>query len=1155
MGFTHLHVHSEYSMLDGLANVKELVNTAKEFGMSNLAITDHGNLFGAVDFYKAGIEAGVKPIIGCEVYIARKTKFDRDKDLDKLETLRHLILLVKDEKGYNNLSQIVSKANLEGSYRNKPRTDMDDLRTHSEGLIALSACITGGIPKCLLADDYEGAKILALEFLDIYGEGNFYLEIQDQGLDEERKIRSDLIRLSEDTGIPLVATNDIHYVKREDAKAHDILLCVQTGKKIHEDRYRFTGDQFYMRSEEEMKELFKDIPEALEYTEVIAAKCNYRFLLKSKNEIPPDYFPVFPLPDGENNVEKLRSLCEEGLVFRYGTDKEMHRERLEYELSVISRMGFIDYFLIVWDYIRYARENDISVGPGRGSAAGSIVSYVLRITDLDPIKHGLIFERFLNPERKSMPDIDIDFCIDRRGEVIDYVRQKYGNDNVAQIITFNTLQAKLVIRDVGRVFETGDERPGDDLVKFLPAKAKNLAEAYEGQTLDAEKNVIKFTEESERFRSVIEANETYKEIMKYAFALEGKPRQPSTHAAGVVISGRPLAESIPLYLAKVSQEEVDSIVNDKGDSKTKVTSVQYTKKTVEDLGFLKMDFLGLRNLTMIANAIDLIAQNRGVTIDFSELGYDDPKVYDFISSGQTDGVFQLESTGMQGFMRQLKPRYFDDIIVGISMYRPGPMKDIPEYLKNRRNPKEIHYAHPLLKPILEETYGVMVYQEQVMRIIQDLAGQSLGESDTVRKIMGDKDVDAMMEKRGMFIKGCAGNDISESIANQIFDKMFSFASYAFNKSHAAVYAVIAYQTAYLKTYYKEEFMAALMSSVSGFPDKIARYIQSARGMGIKILPPDILVAQKDYSVSGDTIVIGLKNVKNVGDSGGAIDTIISAREKGLIKDMYSFVSNTNEKALNKRAVLSLIDAGAFDSICTNRARMRQEYLVYSETSKTRMTVHPDQVSFFGDIEAVVPEMNLPLPQDDPQEERMRNEKEVLGVYLSSHPLDNVKWIVDRIGAADTYQIKHPEEFGKEDADRQVILVGLMRNVRFTKIKRGKNAGRTMAFFKLEDYYGEIDVVVFSDAYEKNKEMLGNPPWKKEEEREDETASDSGSKAEDETEIESDVEIEPEYHIVVVRGKSMRESDRETSIRASKISPIEKIEDFFKKVDAEEKTDG
>jgi len=914
-----------------------------------------------------------------------------------------------------------------------------------------------------------------------------------------------------------------------------------------------------MRSEIEMRELFKDIPEALDNTKKIAAKCDFRFALKSKGEMPADYFPAFPVPDGKTNTGMLRSLCEEGLVFRYGQDSESYRERLEYELSVIQRMGFTDYFLIVWDYIRYARENGIVVGPGRGSAAGSLVSYVLRITDVDPIKYGLLFERFLNPERTSMPDIDTDFCIERRGEVIDYVKQKYGYESVAQIITFNTMQAKQVIKDVGRVYETGENRPGEEIVKFLPEKARNLTEAYEGKTEDAEKNVVNFKEESGKFIRVIEANETYKEIMKNARVLEGKPRQPGTHAAGVVISGRPLAGDIPLYLAKESQDESGLSKGENGEIKikTKVMCVQYTKKTVEDLGFLKMDFLGLRNLTLIDRAAGLIEQNRGVRINFSELGYDDPKVYEFISSGQTDGVFQLESTGMQGFMRQLRPKCFEDIIIGISMYRPGPMKDIPEYLKNRRNPKVIHYLHPLLKPILGETYGVMVYQEQVMRIIRDLAGQSFGESDKVRKIMSDKDVGAMTEKRGMFIEGCAENDIPGSIANQIFDKMFSFASYAFNKSHAAVYAVIAYQTAWLKTYYKEEFMAVLMSSVSGNPDKIAKYIQKARGMGITILPPDILLAQKEYSVSGDAIVIGLKSVKNVGDAGGAVDAIISVREQGLIKDMHSFVLNTNAKALNSRAVLSLIDAGAFDSICCNRARMRVEYQFYSRVLKKRKEVHPEQISFFGDIEGIDPGINLPMPEDDTAEVRMQKEKEMLGLYLSAHPLDTVRWILERIDTVDTYQVKNPEEYGGDNSARQVTLIGLMKDIRFAKVQKGENAGRTMAFFRLEDYYGEIDVVVFSDVYDKHKEILGAPPWANEAEQEVnidvETETDHKSKGE--MAAQTIIIDKPEYRIIAIRGRVMRESERETTVRALKLTPIEQVEEYFRRNSAENNADG
>ena len=1189
MGFTHLHVHGEYSLLDGLAGAKELIGAAKELGMTSLALTDHGNLFGAVDFYNAALkrdgdgivfdeggypEFTVKPIIGCEIYLAARTRFDKDKNLDGPQSLTHLILLVKDETGYRNLSQIVSNSHLEGFYY-KPRTDMDDLRAHSSGLIALSGCIQGAIQESLISSDYAGAKEKALELFEIFGEGNFYLEIQDQDLEEERFIRADLIRLSRETGIPLAATNDIHYLKREDADVHDVLLCVQTGKLISDPgRMRFPNDMFYMRSEAEMRGLFADIPEALDNTEIIAAKCDFHFDLKSvaadrekrslgvnagtrTERAARDYFPEFPPQDGLDNEKLLRSLCEEGMVYRYGEKAESYRDRLEYELSVIRQMDFADYFLIVWDFIRFAREHGIAVGPGRGSAAGSIVSYALRITDIDPMKYGLLFERFLNPERKSMPDIDVDFCINRRAEVVDYVREKYGQENVANIITFNTLKARAAIRAVGRALAL----PIPDvnrLINALPEKAQKLDEAYSGTSKDAEENIIEFKEESARFLKTVETVFTpakvkdkapqpptdYRQLMKYARALEKKPSYPGTHAAGVVISREKLNGAIPLSLTKgegAGLEEGKSV---------QYTSVQYTMNTVEDLGFLKMDLLGLRNLTLIDHAIRMIEENRGIIIDIDSLSFDDPKVYALIASGKTEGVFQLENRGMKDFMRQLKPNCFEDIIIGISMYRPGPMKDIPLYLRNKKAPDAITYMHPLLVPILAETYGVMVYQEQVMRIVRDLGGFSFSESDEVRRSMSKKKADTMIKTRKDFVSGCGTNAIPDDVANRIFDHMVSFASYAFNKSHAAVYAVIAYQTAFLKTYYKEEYMASLMSSVTDSQDKVLRYIYSARDMGIPILPPDILRSHKNFSVSGDAIVMGLDAIKNVGVK--AIDSIIEAREQGLVTDIRSLMTSVDKRVVNKRAMESLIYAGAMDSLCPNRAQAMQEFLVLYESESYKALI-PGQVSIFETTAVSVSQVSEPFSfaQDYPPDERMEKEKEALGMYLSAHPLDSVKWIIDKIGAVDTYRLKHPGETGgnEEDEDDEgyavsqntpVILAGLLSDVRRIVVQKGKHKGKTMAVLRVEDFYGDIEVVVYSEAYEKCKTLLDPPPAP-----ENEGSAETGEPTAGVT-TAADVK----NRIVVARGTVTYRDGKTPSIRATRITPIETVEAFFLKQDRE-----
>jgi len=974
MGFTHLHVHSEYSLLDGLAGVKELVNAAAEQGMEALAITDHGNMFGVIDFYNAAKEKGVKPIIGCEIYTAARGMEDRDSVLDREQG--HLILLAENITGYHNLVKLVSAGNMRGFYY-KPRVDKALLAKHSEGLIALSACLAGDVPRKLLKnmgepqydedENYEEAKREALAFLEIFGKGNFYLEIQDQGLEEEKFILPSMKRLSAETGVPLVATNDIHYMKREHADAHDVLLCIQTGKRLSDEaRMRFSGDQFYFRSEDEMRALFPDVPEAFDITQEIASRCNVEFDFESR------HLPEYTAPEGKTNEAYLRVLCAEGLKERYGADEELHRDRLDFELSVIEKMGFVAYFLIVWDFIKYARDNGIPVGPGRGSAAGSIVAYVLHITDIDPIKYNLIFERFLNPERISMPDIDIDFCDERREEVIDYVISKYGEDKVAQIITFGTLKAKAVIRDVGRVIDMPLDKV-DRIAKLIPNDLNIvLADAIEKEP---------------RLKDMIKGDLEVARLFEYARILEGKSRHAGTHAAGIVITQNSLDEYVPLFNSKNG------------------VSTQFTMNTIEKLGLLKMDFLGLRNLSVIDDAIKMIEAGHGVNIDFSAMEMDDREAYRLIAVGNTDGVFQFESAGMRDLMKRMGPTNFEDLIVGVSLYRPGPMEKIPDYLKNRSKPDRIKYDHPLLEPILGVTYGVAVYQEQVMQIVRDLAGYDYGRSDEVRRAMSKKKEEVMKKHRESFVHGlhgpeangrdvpgCVANGISERVANKLFDDMTDFSSYAFNKSHAAAYAVVAYRTAYLKAHYPTEFMAALMTSfMGGDGSKIAHYIRNCKELGIEVLPPCILRSGRNFSVEDGKIRMGLRSIKGCGD--GAIDAIIRLRESGAkLGSVRDFVDNIDQTAVNAKAAENLIYAGAFDRIQPNRASALRMYKLFSEQArKERGRVIEGQASLFDFIND---EMNLRdedyIGQDFELTQKLSLEKEVLGIYFSGHPLDGYR---------------------------------------------------------------------------------------------------------------------------------------------------------------------
>ena len=1043
MAFTHLHVHTEYSLLDGAARIKDLVKEVKELGMDACAITDHGSMFGVIDFYKECKKQGIKPILGCEVYTAARKLTDKTPEFDKHQG--HLVLLAKNELGYKNLMKIVSEGYTRGFYY-KPRIDHDVLRQYSEGIIALSGCLAGKVQNLLLHDDYEGAKEEALTLLEIFGEGNFYLELQDQGLDEELKILPYMKKLRTETGIPLVATNDVHYVRQGDAKAHDVLICIQTGKLVEdEDRMRFPNDQFYLKPEREMRNLFPDIPEAIENTQIIAEQCNVELKF---GEI---HIPDYKVPGGKTSKEYLRELCMKGAKERYGELTQELLERMEYELQTIESMGYVEYFLIVWDFINYAREHQIMVGPGRGSAAGSIVAYCLYITSIDPIKYGLIFERFLNPERISMPDIDVDFCYERRQEVINYVIEKYGEDKVAQIVTFGTMKAKAVVRDVGRVLNLSYAET-DAVAKMIPFDLK--------MTLD------KALETNPDLKKAYDSDERVRELIDMAKALEGMPRHASTHAAGVVISKLAINEYVPLYSS------------DKG------ISTQFPMTTIEELGLLKMDFLGLRNLTVIRDAIDLIEQNHGRRVDFTNMNYDDPKVYELIASGNTMGVFQLESGGMRQFMRNLKPDCFEDVVAGISLYRPGPMSSIPTYIENKKNPQNSQYIDESLRPILSVTYGCMVYQEQVMQIVRDLAGYTYGRSDLVRRAMSKKKRDVMEKEREYFIygktaedgtveiPGCVRNGVSERAANEIYDKMISFAEYAFNKSHAAAYAVLAYQTAWLKYYYPVEFMAALMTSVMGDSASVAKYIRNCSEMGIEVLPPDVNESDKKFGATKDgKIRFGLLAVKNVGE--GVIDEIVKTRrEKGKPGDIFRFIDQMNIHEVKKNAVESLIKSGATDCLAGNRAQKLAVYesLLESAQNSARKNIEGQMSLFdFGSPAAETTNLGHQLPQAAEFEHAMlmSMEKEMLGVYLTSHPLEDVADKIKSLATLTTEDLVHAEENPEIRDGMEVVMAGIITNKKTMITKKGT----MMAFIQMEDLYGEVEVIVFPNVYEQGKAYI------------------------------------------------------------------------------------
>ncbi|WP_283594628.1 DNA polymerase III subunit alpha [Paraclostridium bifermentans] len=1046
--FVHLHVHTEYSLLDGFSRIKNLVNRAKELNMSAVAITDHGCMFGAIDFFKVAKKEGIKPIIGCEVYTAPRGMKDKDPNFDKSQG--HLILLAKDTTGYQNLIKLVSAAYVQGFYY-KPRVDIDEIKKHSEGIIALSACLAGDVSQALMNRNYDKAKNIALKYKEIFGEENYYLEIQDHNLPEQKEVNRELIRLSKEIGVGLVATNDVHYVRKEDSKIHDILMCIQMGKTVNDPaRMRFGSDEFYLKSREEMEEIFPEVQEALDNTSKIAQMCNVEF------DFNTIHLPQYDVPDGYTPQEYLRMLCFKGLKERYKKPSQEILDRLEYELGVIEKMGYVEYFLITWDFINFARENSIMVGPGRGSAAGSIVSYTLYITDIDPIKYSLLFERFLNPERVSMPDIDIDFCYERREEVIDYVKRKYGEDHVAQIITFGTMGAKAAIRDVGRVLDVSYNKV-DNIAKEIPFAL--------GMTID------KALDTNPNLKKLYEEDSETKEIIDVSRKIEGMLRHASTHAAGVVISKKPIDEYVPLY------KHQDAI------------TTQFTMTTLEELGLLKMDFLGLRTLTVIRDALDLIEKNHNLKINFSKMEYDDPKVYELLSSGNTLGVFQLESAGMRSFMKQLKPDNFEDIVAGISLYRPGPMDSIPVYINNKNNPENVEYLHKKLKPIMEVTYGCLVYQEQVMQVVRDLGGYSYGRSDLVRRAMGKKKMDVMEKEREYFIHGkkdengeleiagCVRNGVPEDIGNKIFDDMIDFAKYAFNKSHAAAYGVLAYETAYLKAHYPVEFMAALITSVMGNTDKVVEYIRECNSLKIDVLKPDINKSFTKFSVEGKSIRFGLAAVKNVGVN--VLNNIIKERESsGEFKDFNEFCKRLDSKDLNKRIIESLIKCGAFDEMGDNRASLLLGYEKLLESiSMDRKKNLAGQVSLFDGFEMdesinndIQSMYTLPHVKELEEKERLYLEKEVLGMYVSGHPLSQYKDEIKRnttINNAELNEIKDDYITYLNLNEREVTMGGIVINKTIRTTKRND----LMAIIELEDLFGVIEVIVFPQVLQKYNTVI------------------------------------------------------------------------------------
>ena len=1052
MAFTHLHVHTEYSLLDGSNKIKEYVKRVKELGMDSAAITDHGVMYGVIDFYKECKAQGIRPILGCEIYVAPGSRFDKELTGGE-DRYYHLVLLAENNTGYDNLVKIVSRGFTEGYYY-KPRVDMELLQECHEGLIALSACLAGEVQRYISKGLVDEAKKAALRYRDCFGEGNFFLELQDHGLSEQKMVNTTLLQMSRELEIPLVVTNDVHYTYKEDVKPHDILLCIQTGKKLaDEDRMRYEGGQYYVKSEEEMKGLFPYAWEAVENTRRIADRCNVEI------EFGVIKLPHFEVPEGYDSWTYLNKLCYDGLHSRYGDNEnapagetgQTLKERLDYELDVIKTMGYVDYFLIVWDFINYAKSNGIMVGPGRGSAAGSIVSYALRITDIDPIKYNLLFERFLNPERISMPDIDIDFCFERRQEVIDYVGRKYGPEKVVQIVTFGTLAAKGVIRDVGRVMDLPYAYV-DSLAKMIPRIPNEL-----NITID---KALKVNPE---LRKLYETDEQVKELIDMSKCLEGLPRHASMHAAGVVICSRPAEELVPL------SRGADGAV-----------TTQFTMTTIEELGLLKMDFLGLRTLTVLRDAVALIEKDKGISIDINHLDFDDKKVLASIGTGRTDGIFQLESGGMKSFMKELRPESLEDIIAGIALYRPGPMDFIPKYIRGKSNAGAITYSCPQLEPILDATYGCIVYQEQVMQIVRDLGGYTLGRSDLVRRAMSKKKQSVMEKERANFIygneaegvPGCMANGISEQVASRIYDDMMDFAKYAFNKSHAACYAVVAYQTAYLKYYYPVEFMAALMTSVIDNPRKVAEYIMVCRNMGITILPPDINQGERGFSVDGNSIRYALTAIKSIGRP--VIDAVVEERSKrGPYTNLKDFITRMADKDINKKAIENFIKAGAFDSLPGTRKQFMSAYVQIMDSivhdKKNNMAGQMSLFDIVDEEEKEAYDVKLPDVGEYSKEMMLSFEKEVLGIYVSGHPLEEWEELWKKGITNTTADFMLDDENGEPAVrDNAAATVGGM--IADKRIKYTKN-DKVMAFLQVEDLLGSIEVVVFPRDYERYSAKL------------------------------------------------------------------------------------
>ena len=1048
--FVHLHIHSEYSLLDGANRIKELPKVAKELGMDAIAITDHGVMYGAIEFYKACKEEGIKPIIGCEVYVAPRTRFDKEAGIDN--KYNHLILLAKNNNGYKNLSKLVSIGFTEGYYY-KPRIDLETLEKYHEDLICCSACLAGSIPQAILNGDMEKAEETAMWYKNLFGE-DYYLEIQTNTLKEQSLVNQKLVELSRKLNIPLVATNDAHYTRKEDAYNHEVLLCIQTGKKMSDvDRMRFATDDFYIKSPEEVKEFFPNLPEALENTVKIAEKCNVEF------EFGHTILPNYEVPkEFSTHYDYFKKLCDDGIKIRYGenTPKEI-LERMEYEISVIKKMGYVDYFLIVWDFINWAKSQGIPVGPGRGSGAGSIVAYAIGITDIDPIKYNLLFERFLNPERISMPDFDVDFCYERRQEVIDYVARKYGRDHVSQIITFGTMSARMVIRDVGRALDFPYSET-DKLAKMVPF-ALHIT-------------IKKAMEQNRELKELYENNEEVHKLLDVAMGLEGMPRQASTHACGVVITKDPVDTYVPLY------------VNDGA------ISTQYTMTILEQLGLLKMDFLGLRTLTVIQDAINLVKQNRGIDVKFDS-NMNDSKVYKLWGDGKTIGIFQFESAGMTNFMKELKPDSLEDIIAGVSLYRPGPMDQIPRYIKNKLNPEHAEYTHPALEPILKVTYGCMVYQEQVMQIVRDLAGYSLGRADLVRRAMGKKKLDIMAKEREIFIHGqedengnivvpgCVRNGIDEKSANKIFDEMAEFAKYAFNKSHAAAYAVVSYRTAYLKAYYPEEFMAATLNSYLGNLDKVPIYVDECRRMNIEILKPDVNKSFTKFTVDNSKIRFGLGSIKNVGIA--VVDSIVRERQQnGEYKSFTDFCERVQDEAVNKKCIESLIKAGTFDEFGQTRSTLLASFESIIDTiQNSARRSFKGQVTMF-DLDAMESDDKEELKysftelKEYEDKDLLSMEKEMLGIYISGHPLEKIREQIIKATNIDTMKMKEIKEeldstgsTTKYKDGQNVKYAGIISSVK----KKYTKSNKLMAFVTIEDLYGSAEIIVFESVYQSAANLL------------------------------------------------------------------------------------